>query len=790
LDKSSLVPVNPQNGSSPAPQSGVEAQGIHSNGAAEALAAFSENSLAADWRAGDLNSNVNAKYGNEETSQGFDFQQLLAVMRRRWRLMLAAFLVSVGLGILLNVISKPVYQATATVEIDTGTGSDIGSEISGLGAFVQSKQSRSIDTQLEILRGGPIRAEATKRLKPEEVKMMRGLAPVTVEQVNDSNLLSVTSRSYNPNVAAKFANAICDQYIAVSLQKNRSNSLGALKYLENQISLVEKRLNDKQDTLRKFKESTGIFSISEQSSALSNNLNQAQAALQQVVAARAESGARLAKMQQQLAAIPANRVVPNGVTRNPAFDALQTQLTQLEIQRSSALQDYVEESFKVQGLNAEIKATREKMRRMAQNIVSGYKQDPIREPLLQNIASLQSEVWATDARITALQQQLDAAKSAFSRLPGQELKFSQLTTDVTVLQQTYQSLIAKLQDLRVGAEGQVADARVVFSATPSFTPVAPDKKRTLIYAVMLGLMAAVALAMVVDALDNRIYNDADATRATSLPVLAHIPYIKNTLEQSLVNTGDRVTPLLESFRMLRANIAFSAADKPIRAIVVTSSVPNEGKSNSALNLAIATALGGERTVLIDLDLRRPTQHKLSNLSNAVGFTNVISGQATLEAALQETSTPGLRVLTSGPVPPNPFRLLNSQSARQTILKVIEGADFVVVDTPPMLGLADARLISSLVDGTLMVISCQETGRREAGRAADLLVQTGNEVLGTVLTKVPAGNDAYGYYSYQYYGRYFNEDETSQDGLSTHEDKDEETPALEEGKDKKRRVRTK
>jgi succinoglycan biosynthesis transport protein ExoP len=254
-----------------------------------------------------------------------------------------------------------------------------------------------------------------------------------------------------------------------------------------------------------------------------------------------------------------------------------------------------------------------------------------------------------------------------------------------------------------------------------------------------------------------------------------------------VNTGDRVTPLLESFRMLRANIAFSAADKPIRAIVVTSSVPNEGKSNSALNLAIATALGGERVVLIDLDLRRPTQHKLSNLPNSIGFTNVISGQASLEEALQETSTPGLRVLTSGPVPPNPFRLLNSQSARQTILKVIEGADFVVVDTPPMLGLADARLISSLVDGTLMVISCQETGRREASRASDLLLQTGNEVLGTVLTKVPAGNDAYGYYSYQYYGRYFDESDSGQEGLNSHEN---ETPALESGKGKKKRVRSK
>ncbi|RYG75122.1 polysaccharide biosynthesis tyrosine autokinase [bacterium] len=787
MDKSSLVPLG-SNGASSDSGNGVSAQGVQSNGATEALAAFSENALAADWRVNDqFSGNAGpAKYTNEEPTNGFDFQQLLAVMRRRWPIMLAAFLLSTGVGITINLLAKPVYQASATVEVDTGPASSIGPDIAGLEGFVQSKQSRSIDTQVEILRGGPIRAEAKKRLTQDQAKFLQGFAPVTVEQRNDSNLLDVVTRSYNPEVAAAFANAICDQYIDFSRQKNQNNSLGAIEYVKGQIETVKKQLAGKQNELKEFKQKTGIFMISETGTALAGNLAQAQSALQQVEAERAASEAQLKNMRAQLATIPSSKVVPDGITRNPAFDALQTQLTQLEIQRSAALQEYVPESFKVRSLDADIKATRGKMQRMAQNIVSGYKPDPVREPLLQSIATMQSQVWATDARVTALNGQLSEAKKALSQLPEQEFQFSQLTTDVTVLQQSYQQLVAKQKSLEIGVGGQVADARMVFEASPSSSPVAPDKKRTLLYSVMLGLLGAVALAMLVDALDNRIYNDADATRATSLPVLAHIPYIKNTLEQSLVNTGDRVTPLLESFRMLRANIAFSAADKPIRAIVVTSSVPNEGKSNSALNLAIATALGGERTVLIDLDLRRPTQHKLSNLPNAIGFTNVISGQATLEEALQETDTPGLRVLTSGPVPPNPFRLLNSQSARQTILKVIETADFVVVDTPPMLGLADARLISSLVDGTLMIISCQETGRREAGRASDLLLQTGNEVLGTVLTKVPASNDAYGYYSYQHYDRYFSEEDTSGNGLSTHED----APALEEGNGKKRRSKSK
>lgn len=208
--------------------------------------------------------------------------------------------------------------------------------------------------------------------------------------------------------------------------------------------------------------------------------------------------------------------------------------------------------------------------------------------------------------------------------------------------------------------------------------------------------------------------------------------------------------------MLRANVAFSSVDHPIRALVVTSSVPNEGKSTAAFNLAVAAATDGERVVLVDLDLRRPTVHTLCELDNRVGFSGVATGRATLAEALRESGIEGLKILTSGPVPPNPFKLLNSQSARAIIDELCKDADLVIIDTPPMLGMADARLVASWVDGTLLVVSCRDAARREVARAADLLAQGGSEALGIVLTKVPTGSDgyhAYGYYGYRQYGAY-------------------------------------
>lgn len=756
------------------PSSAGATNGARANGASEALAAFNDASLAADWRAGDVAPVGAARYGVEESEGGFDFAQLLAVMRRRWPVMLAIFVLAVAGGAAISVLTRPVYQSVATLEVDTSPGADIAQDIPGLSSFVASKQSQSIDTQIEILRGGPTLLAAKKRLPSALQRKMDGFGPVVIDQIETSNLLSVTARSYDSRAAAALANAVCQQYIALSLQKKVDNSSGAIRYLESKIADIKRQLDVKQSQLRDFKQSAGLISIEAQATALANNVSGLQTALQQAQSESAGLTATLRGQQQSLAALPTGQSVPVAIERNPQVVALQGQLTQLEVEHAAALREYVPGSFKVRGLDANIAAVRGRLKGLAQTTVSSWKPDPLLDPLRQNVAATQGQLWSSEARIRALQQQLSGAKSALDRLPSQELQFTQLSTDAAILQGGYQTLTAKLQNLRVGAQGQTPDARVVFPAQASTSPVLPDKKRTLLYSVLLGALAAVALAMLVDALDNRIYNDADAQRATSLPVLAHIPLLKNPAQQSLLHSGDRVTPLLESFRMLRANIAFSATDRPIRAVVVTSSVPGEGKSNSALNLAMAAALGGERTILLDLDLRRPTQHKLCGLPNAIGFTNVISGQAALEDALQAGAVPGLRVLTSGPVPPNPFRLLNSQTARQTISKIIESADFIVVDTPPMLGLADARLISSLVDGTLMVISCQETGRREAGRASDLLVQTGHEVLGTILTKVPSNSDALGHY--QSYDRYYNADD----------DQDEsETPALEEGRGKRR-----
>ncbi|MBW3635199.1 MAG: polysaccharide biosynthesis tyrosine autokinase [Armatimonadetes bacterium] len=708
-------------------------------------------------------------YPPSET-EGFDIHRLIGIVLRRWPAMLGVLFSAILIGLATIYFTKPIYQAMATVELTAAQRSDASAEIPGLENVLNSRQSVSIDTQIETLRSAPFHNRTIKSLQPEFQVVLRDFAPVSVAQVGTTNLVAVAVQSYDPRAAATLSNAICQQYIAASLEKNRSHSSGAVKYVEDQLESVRKRSLEAQTKLKEFKQKHQIVSISDEATALGTKVARIQEAVAETQSERAATGARLKGLQTLLSRLPADRVVPTGIQRNPVVAGLQDQLTRLELERTAALRDYTETSYKVTSIDSQIKALKDRLAREAKTLVSGWQPDPKRAPLASEAAATQTQLWSLDARNAALRQQAEAARRALTQLPEKELLYTQLVTETQVLQDAYQSLNQRLQGLKIGEQAKVADARLVFAADVPTTPIAPNKKKLMLYASVLGLLGALGMALILDMLDNRIYSDEEALRVTGLPVLSHVPLVRHSQELSLMaiaaQKAGKTSPLLESFRMLRASIAFSAVDKPIRSLVVTSSVPNEGKSTTAFNLAVAAAIDGERVVLVDLDLRRPTIHSLCGLSNKVGFSSVATNRCSLDEALQNASVAGLRVLTAGPVSPNPFRLLNSQSARAIIDQLAKDADLIVIDTPPMLGMADARLIATWVDGTLLTVSARDAAKREVGHAADLLMQGGGEVLGVVLTKVSTGTEgyyAYNYYGSRQYGAYMDSGESSDDG---------------------------
>lgn len=292
-------------------------------------------------------------------------------------------------------------------------------------------------------------------------------------------------------------------------------------------------------------------------------------------------------------------------------------------------------------------------------------------------------------------------------------------------------------------------ARLAAKATLSRTPVSPNIPLNLITGIGLSLLAGFAGAILREVLDSSV-KDADSVEAiTGLAPMAALPYDPAASEHPL-SSEDSGSPLSEAFRVLRTNIRFANLDSDRQTIVITSSLPDEGKTFVATNLAIAIANGGRSVLLLDADLRNPGAANLLGLENSVGLVSVLLGRSTLDQAIQPHSS-GLNFLGTGPQPPNPAEVLDTQVMRELLSRVRQMFDVVIIDAPPLLPVADAAILLTEVDGALLLVRHGTTHRDQLGRAVARVQAVGGKLIGTVVNRAPVGRNAgaYGYYGYGY-----------------------------------------
>lgn len=313
--------------------------------------------------------------------------------------------------------------------------------------------------------------------------------------------------------------------------------------------------------------------------------------------------------------------------------------------------------------------------------------------------------------------------------------------------------VAMARELETPESGARPDARVIVEQRASIpnSPVVPRTSRNIGVGVALGVLLGVALAVMRDMLDNTVKTREMLEHITGSGIVGTIPLDKDRRKQPAINFESDNTPIAESFRKIRTNLQFVAVDNPPRVIVVTSSMPHEGKSTTAINIALALAEADHNVVLVDGDLRRPTLDKYLELIGPVGFSTVLSGSATLGETLQKTRYPGLSVLTSGAIPPNPSELLGSMSAKKLLNELRSEFDYVIVDSTPLLAVTDAAILAAGADGVLLIARFGQTKREQLAHAVGSLQSVGASLLGTVFTMTPTrGNSSYSY-NYVYYG---------------------------------------
>lgn len=460
----------------------------------------------------------------------------------------------------------------------------------------------------------------------------------------------------------------------------------------------------------------------------------------------------VAALKKEFANTPATVLAETTVGNNPRVDAAFAILDELNNERASLLQEYTAQSPEVKALDARIVAEKDHLKQLQATVIDSTvrARAPMQDELLKNYSSSRIDVVANQARVQALKAKFAAHMHELKQLPAQEKQLAMLMMETDIQKDTLEMLAEQHQTLLISEQSTLPNIRVVTVARPAHTPVSPKIGLNGAIFLLLGLLCSIGLASVIERLDELIHDQETAERLTGLPIMGLVHKMKEG-EAKIIEVNDQRSLLLERFRVLRNNISFSALDRKMRLVAVTSTGPGEGKSTCCTNLGIVMAMDGKRVLVVDCDLHRPSLHNLLKLPRGIGFTNVVMGNCKLADALVPTEYENLSFLPAGILPPNPTEVLNAQPTRQLFRELAGMFDIVILDCPPCAKLSDVQIISTIVDGMLLVVGINQTFKGELVHSYRALTQVSAPIMGMVMNRLQMNQHYYGYY--YYYNRY-------------------------------------
>jgi capsular exopolysaccharide synthesis family protein len=424
-------------------------------------------------------------------------------------------------------------------------------------------------------------------------------------------------------------------------------------------------------------------------------------------------------------------------------------LNQAETQLTKLVQDYGPDNSQVKMISAMITTVRNQIQARVDGILTG----------------LAAQVAAQVASATTLSNQVQSAKAHDAEMLQKYRPYFMAKTDLATQQRIRETLMLRiLQESVDAALPKSSVVTVTDKAEPSLKPVRPNIPLNIALGVVVGLLMGFGLAFFIEYLDTSVKTIDDVEKALQAPVLGVIPQNVG----ALIEEGPE-SPHAEAYRVLRTNVLFTRKDPLLNTLTVVSGGAGEGKSTTIFNLATVFAQNGQRVLMVDSDLRRPSLHKLLSVSNSIGLTNFLLKQNSLEEVIQTTKLPTLHFLPSGKLPSSSLGILNSPQMKEFIRAVKERYDFVFFDSPPIMGVSDASILASEVDMALLVIQYRKYPQAMTIRAKQMVEKVGGRMLGVVLNNINISQDSYYYYYsgyyYDYYSKYESSDESKNNGSS-------------------------
>jgi polysaccharide biosynthesis transport protein len=578
------------------------------------------------------------------------------------------------------------------------------------------------------------------------------LGRLVIKPVENTSLVTISFTSTDPKISAAVANAHAAEYIRQGIEIRSQGNREAERFLRQKLVGLKEQLEKSEIALNDYRRAKGIvpglMSLNGKDAVVVNRLEELSRDLTQAQVGRIGLEAQVQLIRQKkYNELPA-------VMGNTLIQGLEGQINDLYGQQASLADQFKPDYPPLAQLQAKLSETRERLNQEIGHVVQGI--EAAYQEALERERKLEAE---TDSQRTLTLSINDAA-----------VQYAILQRDVDTNRQLYDSVLKAMKDVGVLAETQTSNISVIDRAEPPDFPSSPRPLRTMTLAAVLGLVGGIGLAFVLEYLDNSLKTPQEAERYLGLPALAAVPNFasqptaytqkrlpgsseraEKSLYQELAKPRGYGSSLLEAYRHFRTALLLSRPGAPPKAMLITSALAREGKTVTAVNTAVMFAQLGSRVLLIDADLRRPRCHQFFSLDNRVGLTEVLAGGGNPEDFVRPTCLQHLFVLGSGSTPPNPTELLGSRKMRETLRLLEERFDYIVIDSPPVMPVSDALLLSTFVDGVALVTDGSRTPRQQVRAACSRLQYARAKLLGIVLNKAQFPRSYYHYYEDYYSG---------------------------------------
>jgi tyrosine-protein kinase Etk/Wzc len=633
-----------------------------------------------------------------------------------------------------STLKKPDYTVELT-GLDSFRVKDADGSLAAEGRTGQLVKTRDLTLMISEIKGrSGDRFRMQLRPFNSTVKALRNNVKAS-EVGKKTNIIKVTFSSTDPLLARDVVNTLVQSYLDQTMSFKTEEASRTVQFVEDQLKGTREELDLSEKNLQTYKSDSGVIKLDAEAEELVKKLSDIEKERAAVILQRKQVEFALGALQESRRK---GQVYSPAIFRDDQLiSAMATRLTDLEVQKRALLSETTESHPQVKTIQGQIDQLQNKIQSTYETsrLNLTRQENTIKQQLLQYEGKL---------------RKLPEAERDLARL----MRFSKVNADI------YMFLLQKHEEARIARASTISNINVVDPAiTPDF-PVKPNKRKNLLLGLLIGLMAGIGAAFFKDYLDDTIKDEEDAKRILGWPLLATIPAIDSSTATAgeintnacLVVTNNPKSAAAEAFRGLRTAIHFSSLKRDKKVIMVTSSLPGEGKSTISANLALTLAQVGNRVVLIDCDLRRPVLNTIFNQPRNPGVTEVLAGDVRLAEALHLTSFDNISLLTAGTIPPNPAELLCSDSMAELLAELRETCDIVIIDAPPVIPVTDAPLLTALAD---MVVVVLEPGRipiKASIRMKELLQSVQAPIAGFVLNDRSAlYSDTYGYYGKGNYG---------------------------------------